>query len=266
MFPFARGIFEDKVANFWVRLLFLLSSLSKAPAVFLRRSTPLVMELTAFSSFIFSWCCCRGFFQCATNVVVKWRLLVPLSYLPPLALGLTALALLPSSFYVLHLAHVLPSGAFGGREERGGRAGEIVGKLVEHASLSFFLCAFQVHESAFLPPPLPIHILLSPFLPFFTPLRGSDHPHSSLLGFPLVLCAGPKTTEAILLPLLGSMMALAAPSNVLSREQIRWAVLNQTVGMFRSVLSDRFSPRQRVSFGGRADAFGVGFETACGRF
>lgn len=53
MFPFARGIFEDKVANFWVRLLFLLSSLSKAPAVFLRRSTPLVMELTASSSFVF---------------------------------------------------------------------------------------------------------------------------------------------------------------------------------------------------------------------
>lgn len=107
-------------------------------------------------------------------------------------------------------------------------------------------------ECVFCPTPLPF---TSSSLPFSTPLRGSDHPHSSILVFPLVLCAGPKTTEAILLPLLGSMMVLAAPSNVLSREQIRWAVLYQTVGMFRFVFSDRFSPRKRVSFEGRADAF-----------
>ncbi|CDZ97510.1 Glucosyltransferase-Alg6p [Phaffia rhodozyma] len=97
VFPFARGIFEDKVANFW----------------------------------------------CATNTFIKWRSILPESFLPPLSLILTSLALLPSTVHFLYLAHTSPPGT---------DLRAFIPLLAGHGALSFFLFSFQVHEKTVLIP------------------------------------------------------------------------------------------------------------------
>ncbi|KAL7417090.1 glycosyl transferase [Mrakia frigida] len=97
IFPFARGIFEDKVANFW----------------------------------------------CASNTVLKWKTLLPTSALPPLALALTFLSLLPSAIHFLYLSHTLPKGT---------NLSKLLPVLVWESAMSFFLFSFQVHEKSVLVP------------------------------------------------------------------------------------------------------------------
>lgn len=160
--------------------------------------------------------------QCASNVLVKWRLLLPASTLPPLALALTALALVPSAANLLLVAHQMPAGEESWTAERMGR---LLPGLLEQSALSFFLCAFQVHESA------------SP-LPSFcsSPLPGLPTPCCPP-------CSAPP--EAILLPLLGVMLAASSPADgarSLSHERLGWLVLWQNVAVFRCVSCFQIHP------------------------
>lgn len=119
IFPFARGIFEDKVANFWVS-----AGLFSLPPAF--------MQL----DYLFP-------LKCASNVVIKWRNLLPASTLPPLALLLTFGALLPTSLHFLYLSHTLPKATDVSR---------LLPVLVWEGAMAFFLFAFQVHEKSVLVP------------------------------------------------------------------------------------------------------------------
>ena len=128
IFPFARGIFEDKVANFWVRSIS--SSTTSSPS-FLGHT--LAQSLSIF----------RKLLQCASNTVLKWKTLLPATALPPLALALTFLSLLPSAIHFLYLSHTLPKGT---------NFSKLLPVLVWESAMSFFLFSFQVHEKSVLVP------------------------------------------------------------------------------------------------------------------
>ncbi|KAK0202839.1 glycosyltransferase family 57 protein [Desarmillaria ectypa] len=96
IFPFARGLFEDKVANFW----------------------------------------------CFTNVLIKWRLLLPVQSLVRLSTILTVLAFLPAVFLMAQSP-----------EPR------LLPYALLTSSLAFFLFSFQVHEKTILVPLLPALML-----------------------------------------------------------------------------------------------------------
>jgi alpha-1,3-glucosyltransferase len=76
-------------------------------------------------------------------VVIKWRSLLPTSALPPLALTLTFVSLLPSTLHFLYLAHTLPHRA---------NLTRLLPVLVWESAMSFFLFSFQVHEKSVLVP------------------------------------------------------------------------------------------------------------------
>ena len=112
IFPFARGLFEDKVANFW----------------------------------------------CASNVIIKWRSILPLSALPKLATAATAVGFLPSIAGLVNPGlKAFRSGAY----IRADRAPTL--SLLPYAlfqtSMTFFLFSFQVHEKSILVPLLPLTLL-----------------------------------------------------------------------------------------------------------
>ncbi|GAA5896310.1 hypothetical protein JCM5296_002942 [Sporobolomyces johnsonii] len=131
IFPFSRGLFEDKVANAW----------------------------------------------CALNVVVKLREVASVPVLARLALGVTVLAVLPSTAGVVYLSRKL------GREKHKdtGKAKDqdrsrrpislepssgpaptshLLPHLLFLSSLSFFLFSFQVHEKSILLPLMPLTLLM----------------------------------------------------------------------------------------------------------
>lgn len=130
IFPFARGLFEDKVANFW----------------------------------------------CVINLVFKLKEWGSVSLLAKAALGLTVLAILPSTVGViwvsreiglrqrvtLELTSSSKERLENEEEKLEGPAPTIV--LLPHAlfisSMAFFLFSFQVHEKSILLPLMPVTILM----------------------------------------------------------------------------------------------------------
>ncbi|CEQ42038.1 SPOSA6832_03810 [Sporobolomyces salmonicolor] len=132
IFPFSRGLFEDKVANAW----------------------------------------------CALNVVVKLRELASVPVLARLALGATALAVLPSTAGVVYLSRKLRRE----KQKENGKAEDqdpsrrpislepsssgpaptshLLPHLLFLSSLSFFLFSFQVHEKSILLPLMPLTLLM----------------------------------------------------------------------------------------------------------
>ncbi|EJC98153.1 glucosyltransferase [Fomitiporia mediterranea MF3/22] len=130
IFPFARGLFEDKVANFW----------------------------------------------CASNVILKWRTLLPQPTLIKLSTALTVLGFLPSAIQLVATGWKtmdLSPDDSGRPESRDTsikkRKDETVATptlpilpwAMLSSSMSFFLFSFQVHEKTILLPLLPINLLLS---------------------------------------------------------------------------------------------------------
>ncbi len=136
IFPLGRGLFEDKVANFW----------------------------------------------CASNIVVKWRILLPVELLPKLAALATLAGIFPSLIHVLFISWKLrdppPPGAF----HNGGTSPRSLNTLAEssapafktssptvalllwslfNCSMAFFLFSFQVHEKSILLPVMPLMLLMS---------------------------------------------------------------------------------------------------------
>jgi alpha-1,3-glucosyltransferase len=112
IFPFSRGLFEDKVANFW----------------------------------------------CASNVIIKWRSLLPPSALPKLATAATAVGFLPSMVTLISPGlKAFRSGAYLGAD-RAATLSLLLYALFQ-TSMSFFLFSFQVHEKSILLPLLPLTLL-----------------------------------------------------------------------------------------------------------
>ncbi|GAA5901528.1 dolichyl-P-Glc:Man(9)GlcNAc(2)-PP-dolichol alpha-1,3-glucosyltransferase [Sporobolomyces salmoneus] len=131
IFPFARGLFEDKVANFW----------------------------------------------CTLNVLIKLRTLASVETLARLSLGLTGLAVVPSTVGVVWISYRLgrnSSSASSGSTKKDDSTSTLVRKdtndpaptshLLPHllltSSLSFFLFSFQVHEKSILLPLMPLTLLM----------------------------------------------------------------------------------------------------------
>ena len=169
LFPVARGLYEDKVAN-WSPF-----TPHQHSTTAMTRSTPHSMPHSLLcSSAVFRWC--------ASSLLFKWPQLFARETLVGMSLGSTLLGFLPSLvhlfFFPSHL-NFLYSLAI--------------------TSFSFFLFSFQVHEKTILFPLLPItllfceHPLLSSWMGFIAtfslyPLLCKDHLEIAYITMQLLFC------------------------------------------------------------------------------
>lgn len=127
IFPFARGLFEDKVANFWcaLNIVVKLRDLASVPTLAkLALCTTLLAILPGVFGLLWvSWEAGRRRTEVATGSTQKHQFDEEIAVTTP-----PTLMLLPHSLFV--------------------------------SSMAFFLCSFQVHEKSILLPLMPLTILM----------------------------------------------------------------------------------------------------------